>query len=176
MSPVQIVIKILGRLLNHSNMGQNINRAQTSDKLPVDGAADCWISHSSKDPLSYFSFQPMLHNWCNKVHGMYYPVCDKVHEKEPLLLIGKSGSRYPLLLSKWSLTTSLTPYNHKLKVLSASVNKTFPSFLHKHDNNNTFHVWFLFLISKTTALGSHLNYLHFFHWLTVRQIHLIIFN
>ena len=22
------------------------------------------------DPLSYFSFQPVLHDWCNKGHGM----------------------------------------------------------------------------------------------------------
>ena len=26
------------------------------------------------DPLSYFSFQPVLHNWCNKGYGMHYPV------------------------------------------------------------------------------------------------------
>ena len=25
------------------------------------------------DPLSYFSFQPVLHDWCNKGHGMCYP-------------------------------------------------------------------------------------------------------
>ena len=37
------------------------------------------------DPLSYFSFQPMLHDWCNK--GMCYPVYGMVHIKEPLLLI-----------------------------------------------------------------------------------------
>ena len=30
------------------------------------------------DPLSYFSFQPVLHDWCNKDRGMCYPV------KEPL--------------------------------------------------------------------------------------------
>ena len=39
------------------------------------------------DPLSYFSFQPVLHNWCKKGHGMCYPVCGIVHIKEPLLLI-----------------------------------------------------------------------------------------
>ena len=39
------------------------------------------------DPLSYFSFQPVLHDWCNKGHGMWYPVCGMVHIKEPLLLI-----------------------------------------------------------------------------------------
>ena len=39
------------------------------------------------DPLSYFSFQAVLHDWCNKGHGMCYPVCGMVHMKEPLLLI-----------------------------------------------------------------------------------------
>ena len=27
------------------------------------------------DPLGYFSFQPVLHDWCNKGRGMCYPVC-----------------------------------------------------------------------------------------------------
>ena len=31
------------------------------------------------DPLSYFSFQPVPHDWCNKGHGMCYPVCGMVH-------------------------------------------------------------------------------------------------
>ena len=26
------------------------------------------------DPLSYFSFKPVHHNWCNKGCGMCYPV------------------------------------------------------------------------------------------------------
>ena len=55
------------------------------------------------DPLSYFSFQPVLHDWCNKGCGMCYPVCGVMHIKEPLLLIGKSspcgGSRFTLSLS-----------------------------------------------------------------------------
>ena len=29
------------------------------------------------DPLSYFSFQPVLHDWCNKGRGMCYPVYGK---------------------------------------------------------------------------------------------------
>ena len=41
----------------------------------------------SLDHFSYFSFQPMLHNWCNKGRGMCYPVCGMVHIKAPLLLI-----------------------------------------------------------------------------------------
>ena len=39
------------------------------------------------DPLSYFSLQSVLHDWCNKDRGMCYPVCGMVHIKEPLLLI-----------------------------------------------------------------------------------------
>ena len=49
------------------------------------------------DPLSYFSFQPVLHDWCNNGRGMCYPVCGMVHIKEPLLLIGAEAgflSRY----------------------------------------------------------------------------------
>ena len=68
-------------------------------------------------PVSYFSFQPMLHDWCNKGRGMCYPVCGMVHIKETLLLIGKSrlcgGSGLSFSLSEWSLTICLTPYNRK---------------------------------------------------------------
>ena len=64
-----------------------------------------------------FSFQPVLHDWCNKGCGMYYPVCGMTHIKEPLLLIGKSSpcgsSRFPLSLSEWSFTICLMPYNRK---------------------------------------------------------------
>ena len=60
------------------------------------------------DPLSYFSLQPVLHDWCNKGRGMCYPVCGMVHIKEPLLLIDKSGlcggSGFPFSVSEWSLT------------------------------------------------------------------------
>ena len=59
------------------------------------------------DPLSYFSFQSVLHDWCNKGRGMCYPVCGMVHIKDPFLLIG-------------DVKVS--------NVLSASLNKTFPSF------------------------------------------------
>ena len=86
------------------------------------------------DPLGYFSFQPVLHDWCNKGCGMCYPVCGMVHIKEPLLLMEKisqcGGSGFPLSLSEWSFTICLMPYNRKYNVLSASLNKTFPSFLY----------------------------------------------
>ena len=69
------------------------------------------------DPLSYFSFQPVLHDWCNKGRGMCCSVCGMAHIKEPLLLIDKSslcgGSGFPFSLSEWSLTICLTPYNRR---------------------------------------------------------------
>ena len=37
-----------------------------------------------KIKLSYFSFQPVLHNWYNKGCGMCYPVCGMVHIKQTL--------------------------------------------------------------------------------------------
>ena len=43
------------------------------------------------DPLSYFSFQPVLHDSCNKGRGMCDLVCGMMHVKEHLLLIGKSS-------------------------------------------------------------------------------------
>ena len=69
------------------------------------------------DPLSYYSFQPVLHDWYNKGRGMYYPVSGMVHIKEPLLLIGKrsqcGGSGFPLSLSEWAFAICQTPYNRK---------------------------------------------------------------
>ena len=79
-----------------------------------------WVDGSilhEVDSLSYFSFQPVLHDWCNKGCGMCYPVCGMMHIKEPLLLIGKSslcgGSGFPLSLYEWSFTICLMPYNRR---------------------------------------------------------------
>ena len=76
------------------------------------------------------TFQPVLHDWFNKVHGMYYPVSGMVHIKIPLLLIGTSsacsgGSGFLLSLSERSITICPTPYHRKYNVL----NKTCLSFL-----------------------------------------------
>ena len=64
-----------------------------------------------------YSFQPVLHDWCNKGRGMCYPLCGMVLIKEPLLLIGMSrpcgGSGFPLSQSEWSFTICPTPYNRK---------------------------------------------------------------
>ena len=61
------------------------------------------------DPLSFFSFHPVLHAWFKKGCDMYYPVCEMVHIKEPLLLIGKCNPcrgchGFPRSLSEWPFT------------------------------------------------------------------------
>ena len=97
-------------------MGQNsLHKSEVERSLMVR-----WVVGSilhGVDPLSYFSFQPVLHDWCNKGRGMCYPVCGMVHIKEPLLLIDKSSqcgsSGFPFSLSEWSLTICLTPYNRR---------------------------------------------------------------
>ena len=109
--------------------------------------------------MSCFSFQPVLHDWCNTKGSVLfndalntfsygYMASDLVqqrpwyvlfcqwgdaYKKGSLLLIGKrrscGGSGFPLLLSEWSFTICLMPYNLKYNVLSASLYKSFPSFL-----------------------------------------------
>ena len=54
------------------------------------------------DPLKYFSYQPVLHDWCNRPWYVLSCLWGVVHIKEPLLLIGKSspcsgGSGFPLV-------------------------------------------------------------------------------
>ena len=47
--------------------------------------------------LSYFPFQPVIHDWCSKDRGMYYPLCgirlhflpDYDRGKRPLAAIQK---------------------------------------------------------------------------------------
>ena len=77
------------------------------------------------NPLSYFSLQPVLHDWCNKSRRMCYPVCGMMYIQEPLLLIGKSslcgGSGFPLSLSEWSFTISPTLYNREIKCVECVV-------------------------------------------------------
>ena len=48
-----------------------------SIRLWCDGSSD---RSFMVDPLSYFSVQPVLHDWCNKGRGMCYPVCDGAYQ------------------------------------------------------------------------------------------------
>ena len=85
--------------MSHFQVGA---RCSSMVRVFAHGAIGRWIDPSWVDPLSYFSFKPVINDWCNKGHGMCYPVCVMVHIKEPLLLIGKSspcgGSGFPLTI------------------------------------------------------------------------------
>ena len=78
------------------------------------GVMGCWIDPSCGGPIELYIVTASAPQ---KLCGMYYPVCGMVHIKEPLLLIEKSSpcgdSAFPLLLSKWSFTICLMPYNRK---------------------------------------------------------------
>ena len=69
------------------------------------------------DPLSYFSFQPALHDWCNKGSGMCYPVWDDAYKRtiaanRKVAYVAAAGflSRY---LNGPLPYICLTPYNRK---------------------------------------------------------------
>ena len=73
----------------------------------------CAMGHRSLmvDSMSYFLFQPVLHDWYNRPWYMVYI-------KDPLLLIEKSslfsgGSRFPFSLFERSFTVCPTPCNCK---------------------------------------------------------------
>ena len=70
-------------------LGIGSERCSSVVRAFAHGTMGCQIDPSWVDPLSYFSFQPVLHDWCNKGRGMFYPLCGMMHIKEPLLLIGK---------------------------------------------------------------------------------------
>ena len=95
-----------------------------------------WVSQCSRTSVTCF--------------GMYCPVCGMMCITYLLLLIRKSspwsgGSRFFLLLSKWTITICPMPYIDKYNVLSASLNKTFSSWERErnvlfNDALNTFYL------------------------------------
>ena len=82
-----------------------------------------WFNGSSNrsfmvGPLSYFSFQPVLLDWCNKGHDMFSRSCGIVHIKEPLDSVAHVVAVY--VQRHITVNTNL---------LSVSLNKIFPSVL-----------------------------------------------
>ena len=53
----------------------------------VEERATLWVKLAWMETL----FQPVLHHWCNKGCGMFYPICEIEHIKDPLLLNEKSS-------------------------------------------------------------------------------------
>ena len=64
-------------VMDHSDR-ERVNPLPLLFTINSDGSSD---RSFMVDPLSYFSFQPVLHDWCNKGRGMYYPVCGMMHIK-----------------------------------------------------------------------------------------------
>ena len=65
--------------------------SRTMDKNMSPNKYILYVKTWNRYPLSYFSFQPALHDWCNMGRGMCHLVCGMMHIKEPLLLIEKSS-------------------------------------------------------------------------------------
>ena len=67
----------------------------TKRYLTGDHVYICVVKMASQvPPLSYFSFNPVLHNWCN-------PVCGMMHIKQPCIENRPcGGSGFPLSLSE----------------------------------------------------------------------------
>ena len=73
------------------------------------------------DTLSYFSLQPVLHDWCNKGHDMCYPGCRIMRIKGTLAANWKEAHAAAagfICLSEWPFTICL-----------ASLHNTVSSFL-----------------------------------------------
>ena len=85
-TPVHLLIKLLSATntnnlvcLRYSSLGVTTSlnwgarcSSVVQHPLMCDGSSDRSLM---VDPLSYFSFQPVLHNWGNKGHSICYPVC-----------------------------------------------------------------------------------------------------
>ena len=57
---------------DRSNKDRDVAPWQECLLMIYDGSLDRFFM---VDLLTYFLFQPVLHNWCNKGSGMCYPVC-----------------------------------------------------------------------------------------------------
>ena len=97
------------RSVMHNNLETQVSCRQRARCSPVvrafvHGVVGCRDRYFMVDPLSYFSFRPVLNKWHNKGHSMCYPVYGMVHIIESLPLIGLllsnpcGGSGFPLSL------------------------------------------------------------------------------
>ena len=84
------------------------------------------------DTLSYFSSQPVLHDLCNKSHGVCYPVCGRASARgaigrrnDPLWWINGAISR-STQYSTTGLSKAVVCVILSVGWSSASINKHFP--------------------------------------------------
>ena len=75
-----------GKKRNLLNSETEKGKIWNGKSVPLGKSVRSWCDGSLDrsfivDILSYFSFQPLLHDWCNKDRGMCYPVCGMAHKK-----------------------------------------------------------------------------------------------
>ena len=78
--PGLVHIKDILLLIKNTSLINCLSLHAKSVHLWRDGSSD---RSFMVDPLTYFSFQPVLHDWCNKGRGMCHPVWGMVRVKEP---------------------------------------------------------------------------------------------
>ena len=87
---IYIYIYIIGHMIythTHTHIYMVVGaRCSSMVRAFAHTAMGLLIDPSWGGPISYFSFEPVLHDWCNKGCGMCYPVSGMIHIKEPLLL------------------------------------------------------------------------------------------
>ena len=66
-----------------------LRSVNSSYNLIVKSICSWCYGSSDQSFMSYFSFQPMFHNWCNKGCCLCYSVIRMLHIKDTLLLIRK---------------------------------------------------------------------------------------
>ena len=68
-----IAVICINKNMNYSLTIQGAGRCSEVERLLMVPWVVGSILHGV-DQLSYFSFQPVLHEWCNKGRGMCYPI------------------------------------------------------------------------------------------------------
>ena len=128
--------------------------------------------------LSYFSFQPVHHDWCNKGRGMCYPVCWILHIKEPLLLIGKSstcgGIGFALSLSEWFIPYVWRHITADKNALTASLKK-YEAVTYTINAGWCTEMIILLLLGKSIPWNGTRGFL-FINWIVLNRHCHILFN
>ena len=98
------------------------------------------------ESLNYFSFQPVIHNWCNKGRGMCYPVCrmgEREREREMFYLTTHSTHFiYGYMASDiWLRTILIVREETRCRHIGYSYRLTARVLLYapSHRQDNTYH-------------------------------------
>ena len=95
------------------------------------------------NPLSYFSFQPVLHDRCNKCCGMCYPVCGMERQREMFYLTTHSTHFLSTVIwhQTWLRTILIVRKETRCRHIGYSYRLTARVLLYapSHRQDNTYH-------------------------------------